>query len=87
MLSYSLYQSKAVKKVEGDLEVADEDEVDDKDVPELERNGISIESADATDSVANDTKNAYQVSLKMFGIQYKLVSVFCYFCELPKLEN
>ena len=71
MLSYSLYQSKAMKKTEGDLEVADEDEVDDKDVPELEHNGTSFESVEPTDDRANDTRNAYQVSLKMFGIHYK----------------
>ena len=67
MLSYSLYQSKAVKKSEEELEVADEDEGDERDIPELERNGIEAESNDVDDG-ADVSGGSYQISLKMFGI-------------------
>ena len=74
MLSFSLYQSKAIKKSEDGNEDADED--DDKDVGDLDQNGMHDVNDDHDDHAATDisvdaSKNAYQVSLKMFGIHDK----------------
>lgn len=70
MLSFSLYQSKAVKKlIEGEHE--DEEESEDKDTHDSDHNGILADNGDTSDFAAGGKENDYQVSLKMFAIHDK----------------
>ena len=76
MLSFSVYQSKAIKKSADEHEEEQDGEDDeDKDVMDFVQNGAQFEDDNETacndESAAETPRDSYQVSLKMFGIHVK----------------